>query len=313
MEDNKIAIVMSTYNGEKYLREQIESILNQKDIQAALFIRDDGSKDRTVNIIEEYSSKTDNVAFWNRGNVSNLGVRDSFLNLLKEVSEANPDIQYFAFADQDDVWKPEKLSTAVKMMKERNYNKECPALYYSNKTFVDADLNLISEEHIKYYGDFFEILWQSLASGCTMVMNRTMCNLAVRRLPEFKGFIHDSWVYRLAKVCGAEIVFDERSYILYRQHGNNVIGSKSLRMVKPELFFSILDRKDRHGFQKQVYEIVRLNGEYIAPVNRNYVDWVLNYNKKLSSWWHLVASPLMLRRGLLFYFVWIFKLIFMKI
>ena len=184
MSDNliKVAIIMSTYNGEKYLREQIDSILNQKNVDVELFIRDNGSSDSTAEIISDYAVKNHNVIFWNKDSIINRGIRDSFLTLLKEVCDEYTDINYFAFADQDDVWKSEKLYAAVKMIEE-NADRETPTLYYSNKTFVDADLNLISEEHIKYYGDFFEALWPSLASGCTMVFNKKMAEMSVRHLP----------------------------------------------------------------------------------------------------------------------------------
>ena len=305
----KVAIIMSTYNGEKFLREQIDSILLQENVDIRLFIRDDGSKDNTTKIINEYSKENDNVIFWNKDCILNLGIRDSFLSLLKDVYEKYADIEYFAFADQDDVWNPKKLSTAIKKIAE---NKDRPTLYYSNKTFVDADLNLIFEENIKYYGDFYEVLWTSLASGCTMVMNRAVVQLSVRIFPEYAGYIHDSWIYRLSKLCNVNIVFDNKSYILYRQHGDNAFGGNFLRPVKPEKLLPFLTSKG-HGFQQQVEEIARLNSEYIMPENRKYIDWVLTYDKRFSSLWHLATAKEMRERGIKLYLIWVLKLLLKKI
>lgn len=308
----KVAVIMSTYNGEKYLKEQIDSILAQNDVDVKLFIRDDGSKDKTPDIINEYVEKYDNVVFWNKDNVVNLGVRDSFLTLLKEVCDKYTEINYFAFADQDNVDKPDKLSAAVKMIEDNNYESDFPTLYYSNKTFCDENLEFISEENIKYYGDFYETLWVNLASGCTMVMNRPLALLSISNMPKYEGFVSDSWVYRLAKVCGAKIVFDCHSYILYREHSNQLYGSKFQRLVKLENFTMFIKDRGR-GFQQQIEEIARLKGDLIPEENKKYVEWVLNYDKKFSSKLHLILSKQMRQRGFYLYIVWIIKVLLNRI
>lgn len=307
-----IGVIMSTYNGEKYLKEQIDSILKQENVEVRLFIRDDGSHDKTADIINAYAEKYENIVFWNKENVVNLGIRDSFLTLLKNVFDSNSDIEYFSFADQDDVWKPHKLAAAVEKIEAKTKKEYKEALYYSNKTFVDADLNFISEENIKYYGDFFEILWPSLASGCTMVMNRAMVSLSVCKMPEYYSSIHDAWVYRLAVLCGAIIVFDPVSYILYRQHGNNARGQDFTSIINKKWFLHLMS-KQHFSIQTQFKEFLRLHKEDISQDNCKYVDWVMNYHKSLSAFWHLATSSLARKRGFLLYGAWLVKLLIRRI
>lgn len=312
-EGSKVAVIMSTYNGERYIEQQIDSILNQKNVEVLLCVRDDGSKDHTIDIIDKYTQRFDNVLFWNKNCTVNLGVRDSFLTLLKEVFEKYQDIPYFAFADQDDVWKPEKLSAAVDQIKVgENKNKEKPALYYSNKTIVDAELNLIREEQIKFYGDFFEALWPSLASGCTMMFNRKMAEMAVRHLPITYQTFHDAWIYRLAKCCDATIVFDERSYIYYRQHGNNVYGVGPLRLFGKDTILNAF-KKERLIYSTQIAKICSLDNEYVGKESKKYIEMCVHYNKKISCAFRMMFSKLALKRGPILYLTWVAKIILKKV
>lgn len=302
---------MSTYNGEKYLREQIDSILDQKNVDVELFIRDDGSKDKTPDIINEYVEKYNNVVFWNKDNIVNLGVRDSFLTLLKEVCDKYTEINYFAFADQDDVWRSEKLDVAVKKIEE-NADRETPALYYSNKTFVDAELNLISNEYIKYYGDFFEALWPSLASGCTMVFNKKMAEMSVRYLPIQYSSIHDAWIYRLAKCCDAKIIFDETSHIYYRQHDNNVYGIEALKLLNNRSFLHMFN-KNKLCFSSQIAYIHDLDAEYTGKNNEKYIKMIMNYDKSFKDTMEMIFSKMAIKRGLPLYLTWVAKVVLRKI
>ena len=312
-ESSKVAVIMSTYNGEKYIEQQIDSILNQINVEVLLCVRDDGSKDHTIDIITKYTERYNNVLFWNKDRIVNLGVRDSFLTLLKEVFEKYQNIPYFAFADQDDVWKPEKLSVAVDQLKESaNKFEEKPALYYSNKTFVDAELKLIHDEHIKFYGDFFEALWPSLASGCTMVFNRVMTEMAVRHLPVQFQSIHDAWIYRLAKCCDAIIVFDERSFIYYRQHGDNVFGTGSLRLLGKDTILNAFKR-ERLIYSAQIAYISSLDKEFVGKESKKYIEMCVHYNEKINCAIRMIFSNLALKRGPILYLTWIAKIILKKV
>ena len=127
----KVAVLMSTYNGEQFLREQLDSILDQENVDLNLYVRDDGSNDHTIDILSEYADKHSNVHFY-RGD-KNLGACGSFLELLSKEYDAD----YFALADQDDIWDKDKISVAIEKLKTLPADK--PALYHSNLRIVDQD------------------------------------------------------------------------------------------------------------------------------------------------------------------------------
>ena len=131
-----VQILMSTYNGERYIREQIDSFLQQTYPLINILVRDDGSSDGTIAILEEYAEKYDNITYY-KGN--NLGVIQSFLQLLRDSDDA---ATYYAFADQDDVWLPEKIEKAIEML-ENNTETSMPLLYCSDVYVTDENLNVI--------------------------------------------------------------------------------------------------------------------------------------------------------------------------
>lgn len=218
-----VVICMSTYNGEKYIREQLDSIINQTYQNIYLLIRDDGSTDSTCSIIKEYEERYEFISFINPDERENLRPTKSFLQLIQYAFDDMRHFSFFAFADQDDVWLSDKIARAIEKLDESDASR-FGRLYYSNKTIVDQNLNLLYEEHISYYGDYMEVLCRSLAFGCTMVFDRSFAALLSRYMPA-RDWYHDAWTYRVAKTLGTTIVFDSKSSILYRQHAANVIGA----------------------------------------------------------------------------------------
>jgi len=183
MEKPSVCVVMSTYNGEKYIRPQIESILNQIDIRLILYIRDDGSKDNTKEIIEEYIS--DNVIF-DIG--ENLGAKKSFIEALQEAPVAD----YYAFSDQDDVWDRDKLIAAIAMIRNRE-KKGVPILYCGRTRLVDSKLNYIGEGRC-YHEKSNSFLCGEVqaAAGCTMVFSREL----KQKIEQYSPIVypmHDAW------------------------------------------------------------------------------------------------------------------------
>jgi len=209
---NSVEILMSTYNGEEFLREQIESILHQRDVDIQLLVRDDGSNDSTIDILSEYESK----GLLNYYKGENLKPAKSFLDLLNH----SDDSDYYAFSDQDDFWKEEKIATAVESLKD--YTAE-PALYFSRTMLADRQLQPIGSVKINPKLTFGESLVYEFIGGCTMVFNKKLRNIVNRYNPEYVA-MHDVWIYCVALAVGSKIVFDETPHILYRQHGDNVIG-----------------------------------------------------------------------------------------
>lgn len=210
----KVLVLLSSYNGEKYIKEQIESIMNQENVLVECIIRDDGSSDNSVKIIDE-TIKNDNRFRLIVG--ENLGFQKSFFELLK----IKNDYKYYAFADQDDVWLPNKLSKAIEKLKEIE-EENIPCVYFSNLMQVDSELNEIGLRYIKelQVDSFEENLTHNYAYGCTMVFNKFSKELACRCFPKGK-LNHDAWIMLVCAACG-KIYYDKNSYILYRRHGNNV-------------------------------------------------------------------------------------------
>jgi rhamnosyltransferase len=240
---------MSTYNGEKYIREQIDSILKQTLVNVELYIRDDGSTDSTVQIISEYEQ-----VHLIKG--ENIGVGNSFMELLYMVPH---EFDYYAFSDQDDIWLENKLEKAVEKIK----NQEEPALYCSNQILVNKYGKNKHERYITKPDLSVEMIFsQNNAVGCTMLWNDMLNEIIVSHKPSkhlLENRIHDCWVAMVAGICGI-IIYDENGYILYRQHENNVIGVKKANLYD-ELMEKMkkLKRKElRNGRSKLAKEVVRL-------------------------------------------------------
>lgn len=211
-----VQIVLSTYNGGKYLQEFLDSLLNQTCKDFKLIVRDDASTDNTVNILKQYSL-VDKLFI----SQDNIGVVGSFNCLLKEFIYNSKD-EYLLFADQDDVWSKNKIELLL------NYaNNKKPLLIHSDLSIVDQELNLINSSFFKYKNlnpycdDLSNILFQNIATGCTMLINRKLASL-IYPIPK-EAIMHDWWILLVAKVFG-EIKFIDEALLLYRQHDNNTIG-----------------------------------------------------------------------------------------
>lgn len=216
----KIQILMSTYNGGRYIRTQLDSIIAQNIGNKELLIRDDGSTDDTVTIIEEYQRKNPWIRYYKE---KNIGVQKSFFDLLKQ-ADSNAD--YIAFADQDDEWLPDKLKRAVEILESRDH--QIPLLYCSNKIITDENLQPI---HVTVASpvkrtSFGNALVQNICTGCTAVINQSMVRMLQKNMPQDIDNIimHDWWLY-LTATCFGEVYYDENSYIRYRQHGSNTSGA----------------------------------------------------------------------------------------
>ena len=214
----KVVILMSTYNGEQYLREQLDSILSQTYKNIEILIRDDGSTDSTISIIDEYKKRQAHLSYYQG---ENLKPAKSFMDLLSKASDAD----YYAFCDQDDVWKPEKLETAI--FKLENLPPEDPNIYIGALTFVDKDLNIIGHRKDTLYKLTFAESWiYCVATGCTMVMNNVLKDL-INSIRVDNIQMHDIWAFRMCLAYGGNAIYDYTPYILYRQHGNNVVGANT--------------------------------------------------------------------------------------
>lgn len=254
----KIQILMSTYNGEKYLKEQIDSILKQDceektGVSWSLLVRDDGSKDRTQSILEKYHQQYPDKIQWYQG--ENKGVIGSFFELMKK---ADDEAAYYAFADQDDVWMPEKLSRGIEILEHKT--EKCPALYACRPKLVDQELKELTSEIKRppMRPGFENALIENIVTGCTAVFNAKLRNLVVKELPQFT-MMHDWWLYLVATLFG-EVYYDETPYIAYRQHGKNVVGNPVSRMAEIKERVQVFFRK-RKNVSRQTASLLQIFGK----------------------------------------------------
>ena len=216
----KACILLSTYNGEKFLAQQLDSILAQRDVEILLLVRDDGSTDGTRVILRDYASHHPNIRLRLE---DNLGFAGSFDALLRwGHAECANQVEYFAFADQDDYWMPEKVSVAVEAIQ----GKGGVWLYMSNATIADSKLTPVCPLFDKPIEKmtFAQALIDAYTYGCTMCMNRALLDAYVR-MTQRVPVVHDRWCYLLSMLLG-HVVYDPMSHLLYRQHGNNAGGVK---------------------------------------------------------------------------------------
>lgn len=215
---------MSTYNGERFLKTQLDSIMSQDYADIELLVRDDGSSDSTCEILDLYSTKYSCI-HWYCG--KNIGVQKSFFDLIQK-ADLNKD--YYAFADQDDKWLPGKISRAVFILDQ--INSKSPTLYCSDKIIVNENLEPIhiSVKRVFKKSSFGNALVQDMCTGCTSVLNRKLiCTIRTHAIPDH-AIMHDWWFYLVA-TCFGTVYYDHKAYILYRQHGNNVSGAMLSKTV----------------------------------------------------------------------------------
>lgn len=212
----KVVILMSTYNGENYIKQQLDSILEQDYDNIEVLVRDDGSTDRTTEILRKYEQQHDNLRVIYG---HNKGVIDSFFTLL---CQADSSAAYYAFSDQDDIWLKDKISAAVQAIGRENGN--LPVLYATEVQPIDEEGNLLKKavlsNHIRPC--FSNALVENVCVGCTTVMNRNAFLLLKDKKPEYT-IMHDFWVY-LVVSCFGKVIYDHTPHIHYRQHGGNVLG-----------------------------------------------------------------------------------------
>lgn len=216
MDKYRIAVMMSTYNGERYIKEQLDSIIRQEGpIRIKLFIRDDGSSDTTVQIIKSYMNSLDIMLYTG----DNIGTGRSFMELMSIVFNLDEKFDFYAFSDQDDIWMNEKLIKAIVFFKDNG-----PQLYFSNLIYYhNGEAKGYVYEGAQSTGLKDNIIG-SHAAGCTFVFNNAMAEIINNVEPPchavLKYLFHDTWTFLLSCIYG-KTIYDENSYILYRIHDSN--------------------------------------------------------------------------------------------
>ncbi|MDD7409788.1 glycosyltransferase [Fusobacterium gastrosuis] len=254
---------MSTYNGELYLKEQINSILEQEDVKVDIWIRDDGSVDSTVQIINDYMKEYSNIKYYTG---KNLKSAQSFIDLLYTIEGYD----YYAFADQDDVWYRRKLIEGIKYLKD-DYH-----LYGCKKEIVNENLEVLNKKD--EYPKCLELgvtILRCKISGCTMIFDRFLKNKLMEYRPQVVT-MHDSWVLKVA-CCVGKVYFDSNKYILYRQHSKNVVGAKQdlLNLWKKRIK-NLKKRKKNLTRIKMAEELYRGYSKYLNDKEKEHLYNFIN-------------------------------------
>ena len=310
--EKKIVVLMSTYNGEKYVREQLDSIIAQKDVDLTLIVRDDGSSDGTPEILSGFARDHDNVIFVNENNKCNLGFNGSFLSLI-EYGLKNTDATYFSFADQDDYWIPSKLSSALDLIGEtlsaHNCDEQTPLYYYANKYWSDVNLKPIHEDNMRYCkDDYFDMCMLPPVYGCASVFNRRLAEVMMEKeIPE--SILYDVYMFRLACMMGGLLISDKRPQLYYRRHGNNASGDSMTLSPLKHIKKYLHEGNSFHGIRDYVDLLDRNYGEYFSAEPKKLAYLIENYEKSAKCRVKLFFWPKAYNRGLKAAVVWMGRVI----
>lgn len=273
-----IDILLATYNGEKYLSEQIESIFDQTFVDWKLLIHDDGSKDNTVSIIKAYQEKYPEKIIFLDDKMQTGGAKNNFSYLL-EYSNA----EYIMFCDQDDVWFRDKIeSTYTAMKREECKRPDIPLLVHTDLEIVDKQLKCLHKSFLNYIGldpslgmKINYLLCQNCVTGCTVLINKKLKEIC-GKIPK-DALMHDWWLALVAS-CFGNIIFVNKQTLAYRQHEFNTLGAQKFnlktlcrggfRYVKNK--FKILDLTIKQA------KAFMINYSDISPYNAN-IDIIKEY------------------------------------
>lgn len=277
----KIAVLMSSYNGEKYIEQQIDSVLAQEcEAEISLIVRDDGSTDATREILQRYQDQ--GKLRWYTG--ENLRPAKSFLHLA-----ANCGIyDFYAFCDQDDYWHPNKLQCNLNLLKDA----KGPAMALANARLVDGELQPLGRN---VYAtppkmDFYSSLCGGGFLGCTIMMNDALAAL-IRNYPTPKSLImHDSYVAILCTLYDGEIFFDPAPRMDYRQHGNNVIGSQWKKRSALKDRMRRIFKKPKNSLADMAQSIVDQNPQNMNAEKYSFLLQVAGYRKNFFTALRLACS-----------------------
>jgi rhamnosyltransferase len=267
--DETICILLATYNGERFLGDQLDSLMAQTYTNWKLFVRDDGSTDGTIGIIERAAK--DKRVFLVDNSSSNAGSRQNFATLL---DLSRDDYEYFMFCDQDDVWLPEKIEETLAEMRkaEQKHGNVVPLLVYTNFQYVYNDLKIIKSKknfrstkvsHLR----FAHLLAQNPAYGCTMMFNRSLAETVGHIPPQAEN--HDYWIALVAAAFG-KIIYYNNPTILYRQHNNNISTNYDSSSTTKRWKRIVLQRKHVEDVRKKMIMALSFEDIYLKMLSKEH-------------------------------------------
>lgn len=231
----RIAVLLSTHNGERFLADQLDSILQQSHADLVILARDDGSTDGTLALLQRYRQQHSERMRLVKSQTGNLGACASYGRLIAQALESKSDLgleqAYLCFADQDDVWHPDKLKLNLQALQEIEQNGSIAALVHSDLEVVDGNLQPVAPSLAAFQGlrprenRMGRVLVANAVTGCTVMINENLAHLAAP-IPT-AAVMHDWWLALVAAAAGKTVYLDA-PLVKYRQHDSNTLGAKPL-------------------------------------------------------------------------------------
>ncbi len=271
---SSIAVLLCSYNGSQYIRQQIDSIINQTETEWTVFVSDDGSTDGTLDILRSYQDKLGSERFV-IFNGPGKGFAWNFLSLLEKSGD---NFDYYAFCDQDDEWMPNKLTMSVSILS--GYDCNTPSVYCGRTSLVDENcLHLGESPLFSKPPSFKNALIQSIAGGNTMVLNRAARNIINKTPGDVEIISHDWWIYIVITAVGGNIFYDPKPSISYRQHTNNIVGSNLGWLARFKRISGLLDGHFKKWIDSNIYALNKTDVN-ITPENKCILD---SFNEARNS------------------------------
>jgi len=302
-------ILLATYNGEKYISQQIDSILYQTSKNWHLTVSDDGSNDCTNNILSSYIKRYPEKISRMRSGKKFGNAREHFFWLLQ-----NCNADYIFFCDQDDVWKADKVEKTLAVIKkiEAANGRKCPAMVFTDLAVVDASLNYLFDslmyiqQQNPHITDYRQLLFKNVVNGNTMVINKALAKIA-RNCTDVRGIVmHDWWIAIVAARFG-KIAYLPEQTILYRQHKGNNVGAHNayspLFYVHKLLYPKEL-RKSFAGKAKQAGVFLETFAEFLSCDEKEILRAFSRLNMPSAMRWHYLRFINTFSRKLVFFLAW---------
>ncbi|MDY3069379.1 MAG: glycosyltransferase [Parabacteroides sp.] len=295
--ESKIAILLSVYNGEKYLAEQLDSLYKQQDVDICILVRDDGSSDSSLSILEKYKDLYGNMIII-KG--ENIGCSRSFYTLLQYAYENLKDYNFFSFCDQDDVWMENKLSTSIRYLSK---TQKKYAFFHSAYYITDEELNIISKN--RFVDNTLENnIISNFCLGCTQAFNRALlekilliCKYQINN--KINLIIHDALSSLTAFSLDADIYYSKEPTMYYRQHKHNVIGTSNNILINNYKRFERFIYKSPNIKSNKCKLMINAIGDNISPSEKNILNMCAYYNLKNNKK-NLLLHKRMYSRGIVY-------------
>lgn len=258
----KVAILLCTYQGEAFLEQQLDSLVNQTYPNWTIYISDDGSQDKTREIINQYRHQ------WGHDRIKLYeGPRKGFVaNFMSLVYHTDVSAEYFAFADQDDIWELDKLDRALNYL--HSASSTIPALYCTRTRLIDKNEKELGFSTLCTKKPCFEnALMQNIAGGNTMVFNQAARNLMKKVKSDSEFVLHDWWTYLIVTACGGMVYYDKYASVRYRQHDQNLIGINADWLAKFKRIPLLINGYFIQRTDLNIHGLLQIE-TYLTPKNR---------------------------------------------